>query len=194
MTIDEAVRQGRVGPYDARSDARSRVWLVLADVGWHPQRALTEDERAHYQALWALADEADEAERRGVALGRRARRRSFCAGLLTAAATVLSAVAGLGTVGTLIGTTTAGWIALGATVAAGGSASMQGVARGLGSLRVEQRAWEQYAAVIADDVAIMVADRSLDSAGRGHWAAARLMQARREAPDYLARRSLTSGS
>jgi hypothetical protein len=155
VTIDEAVRQVREGPYDARTDTRSRVWLVLADVGWHPRLTADEDERAHYQALWALADEADEAERRGVALGRRA-------GLLTAAA--------------------------------GGSASMQGVSRGLGSLRVERRAWEQYAAVIADDVAIMVGDRSLDSAGRGRRAAERLVQARREAPDHLARRSLTSGS
>ncbi len=175
-------------------EASSRTWLVLADVGWHPRAELTPDQRADYQALWALADEAEAAERHGGTLGRRARLRGCCAAILTAAAAVLSAVAGLGTVGTLIGTTTAGWIALGATAAAGGSASMQGVSRGLGALRVEQRAWEQYADVIADDVTIMVADRSLDSAGRGRWAASRLVQARREAPDYLARRPLASGS
>jgi hypothetical protein len=186
----EAVRDVRGGAVEAGS----RTWLVLGDLGWHPRAALGDDERAHYQALWALADEADAAERRGATLGRRARTRGLLAGLLTAAATVLSAVAGLGTVSTLLGTTAAGWIALGATAAAGGSASMQGIARGLGALRVEQRAWEQYAAVIADDVAIMATDRALDSEARGRWAATRLVQARREAPDYLARRSLTSGS
>ena len=190
MAIIETVRQDREGAFEATS----RTWSVLADLGWHPRATLGQDERAHYQALWALADEAEEAEQHAAGLGRRARRRGFVSGLLTAAAAVLSAVSGLGTVGTVIGTTPAGWIALGATVAAGGSASMQGVSRGLGSLRVEQCAWEQYAEVIADDVAIMVADGSLDSAGRGRWAAARLGQARREAPDHLARRTLTSGS
>ena len=188
MTV-EVVRQVR----EASFEATTRTWRVLADVGWHPRAALADEERAHYQALWALADEADAAERHGGALGRRARRRAFLTGTLTATATVLSAVAGIGTVGTLIGSTPAGWIALGATVAAGGSASMQGVSRGLGSLRVEQRAWEQYAEVIADDVAVMVADGTLDSLGRGRWAAARLAQARREAPDYLARRAATGG-
>lgn len=172
----------------------SRAWQVVVDLGWHPQAELRPEERGDYQALWALADEARDAGRYAARLGRRAARRALATSVLTAAAAVLSAVAGLGTVGTLIGGTTAGWIALAATAAAGGSASMQGIARGLGSLRVEQRAWEQYAEVIADDVAIMAADRSLDSEGRGRWAADRLGQARREAPDYLARRPMTSGS
>ncbi|GAA1477133.1 hypothetical protein GCM10009623_15790 [Nocardioides aestuarii] len=172
----------------------SRAWQVVVDLGWHPQAELRPEERGYYQALWALADEARDAEWYAGRLGRRASVRSCVSSVLTAAAAVLSAVAGLGTVGTLIGSSTAGWIALAATAAAGGSASMQGVARGLGSLRVEQRAWEQYAEVIADDVTIMAADRSLDSEGRGRWAADRLTQARREAPDYLARRPGTSGS
>jgi hypothetical protein len=170
-----------------------RTWRVLRELGWHRGAALGVDERAHYQALWALADEADGAERRASRLGRRAARRGFFSGVLAAAAALLSGFAGVGTVSTLLGTQAAGWITLGAAVAASGSGAMQGVSRGLGSLRVEQRAWEQYAEVIADDVAVMVADGTLDSLGRGRWAAARLAQARREAPDYLARRAATGG-
>lgn len=175
-------------------DPDSRAWQVVVDLGWHPQADLRPEERGDYQALWALADEAREADRYAARLGRRSARRAYASGTLTSAAAVLSAVAGLGTVGTLIGSTTAGWIALAATAAAGGSASMQGAARGLGSLRVEQRAWEQYAEVIADDVTIMAADHALDSEARGRWAAARLTRARREAPDHLARRPMSSGS
>ncbi len=171
----------------------SRAWVVLGDVGWHPGAALDEAERARHQPLWLLADEAGEAEERAARLGRRAARRGFVAGILAAAAAVLSAVAGLGNVGTVIGAQSAGWIALAAAAAASGSGAMQGVSRGVGTLRVEQRAWEQYAALIADDIAIMAADETLDCRGRARWAAARLAQARREAPDYLAQRLPTGG-
>lgn len=174
-------------------DPASRAWRVLQELGWHRGARLGADERAHHQALWALADEADAAERRAARLGRKTARRGFVSGVLAAAAALLSGFAGVGSVSTLIGTQAAGWIALGAAVAASGSGAMQGVSRGLGSLRVEQRAWEQYAEVIADDVTVMVADGTLDSAGRGRWAAARLVQARREAPDYLARRAPVDG-
>lgn len=207
MTVDQAVLQPREDEgfrelvlrflhHEADRGAVApacRTWRVLQELGWHRGAPLGADERAHYQALWALADEADAAERRAARLARKTARRGFVSGASAAAAALLSGVAGVGSVSTLLGTQAAGWIALGAAVAASGSGAMQGVSRGLGSLRVEQRAWEQYAEVIADDVAVMVADGTLDSAGRGRWAAARLVQARREAPDYLARRAPASG-
>lgn len=40
----------------------SRACQLGVDLGWHPQAELRPEERGYYQALWALADEARDAE------------------------------------------------------------------------------------------------------------------------------------
>jgi hypothetical protein len=62
----------------------SLAWQVVVDLGWQPRAELRPEERGYYQALWALADEARDAEAYVVRLSRRATRRALASSTMTA--------------------------------------------------------------------------------------------------------------
>jgi hypothetical protein len=115
----------RKGAFDPQSNA----WRALQSVGLDPRSLRDVYQPADFQALWTLAEIEEEAARKSKKLRRKASTRSFLGGLLSISAAVLSAIAGLGTLNALIGSTAATWLSLVSAAVAAASTIVQGFAR-----------------------------------------------------------------
>ena len=131
-----------------------RAWLVLERAGLKPQQHKGKTALA---GLYELADLEHEAGSNSLRLRRMAQGIGWVSVISGALAAVLAAIAGFGSLGDLVGSSTAAWISLASAVAASLSTVIQ--ARDTSAnLRRESGAWEVQSDKINDVVVTIVSD------------------------------------
>jgi len=137
--VEEAVQE--LGLFDRTDEA----WSVVKYAGFAER---TEPELV---PLFRLADAGRDAENNGNKYLKKARRLKWQSTLLTIAAAALAAVAGFGSLTTLVGATASAWLALASAVTGTVSVILQS-SKEIEDLTTKGNAWKEHSADIVDEL------------------------------------------